>query len=821
MSARSETDALGGLRVVDLSRGFAGALVSQLFADHGAEVIHIEAPGGDALREEPAFHFWQRGKKSVLLDLGDARGREHAQRLARSADLFLETFRPGVAERLGLGYEELASENPQLLYASITGFGRQGPYAHWKGYEGVVMAKLGGMDHAAGMAPRPGPAFPAAPFASFSAAQTALQGILAALYVRERTGRGQRIDTSLVQGMTAHDPWDWFLRLVAERYPDAFKTAPPVSERGVPNQSFAFRLLVCLSRDGHWLQFSQTSPHLFRDFMTALGLDWMFQDPEWSSAPEFESEEKRERFWEQLLEAAGRLSLAEWQRTFEEEPNVWAEIYRSTRELLDHPQMRHNGHVIEVEDPRVGTTTQLAPMVGMAKTPGLVRAPAPEPDEHREEILAALEENPAPSRVRRGEPLPQRPLEGVTVLEFGLYYAAPFGPAILADLGARVIKIEPKSGEPMRRIMPFPDAGAVKSLQGKESVVIDAAHPRGRALIHQLARRADIAMVSYRAGVALKHGIDYATLSALNPDLIYLNAPGYGVDGPCGRKPAFAPTIGAGSGMGILQAGPSVPLGGDLTLTDIKQYSLRLGAAAQSPGNADGFSALCVGSALLLGLVARERTGIAQEMMTSMLATTAYALSADCIEYQGRPPARLPDPELHGFSALYRLYECAEGWLFLAAPQASEWGALCRALAAHADLAADVRFASEPGRRKQDAALAEALAGIFRRRPAADWERELVACDVGCAEVARGPISRATMDDAITRDAGFLREVEHPSFGRHRRMGPLAALSLTPGLALPACSFGQHTESVLRELGHESAAIEELEAEGVIVRAGD
>ena len=172
MSARSETDALGGLRVVDLSRGFAGALVSPLFADHGAEVIHIEAPGGDALREEPAFHFWQRGKKSVLLDLGDARGREHAQRLARSADLFLETFRPGVAERLGLGYEELASENPQLLYASITGFGRQGPYAHWKGYEGVVMAKLGGMDHAAGMAPRPGPAFPAAPVASFSAAQS-------------------------------------------------------------------------------------------------------------------------------------------------------------------------------------------------------------------------------------------------------------------------------------------------------------------------------------------------------------------------------------------------------------------------------------------------------------------------------------------------------------------------------------------------------------------------------------------------------------------------------------------------------------------------
>ncbi len=812
-------DALGGLRVIDLSQGISGALVTQLLADYGAEVVRIESPAGDLLRNQPGYYFWRRGLKSVDLDLSQERDRDAVRALASEADILLETFRPGVAERLGIGYDVLAETNPGLLYTSITGFGRTGPYTKVKGYEGLVMAKMGGMGHSGGLAGRLAPAFPTAPFASFGAAHTALQGILAALYVRERTGRGQRIDASLVQGLTAYDPWEWFLRLVAERYSDAFKSAPPNSKSGVPNQSFAFRLLVCLTRDGQWLQFSQTSPHLFRDFMQALGLDWMWEDPEWSSAPEFESESKRERFWEQMLEAAHRKTLAEWQACFEEYPNVWAEVYRTTRELLDHPQMRHNGHVIEVEDPRVGKTTQLAPMVRMSGTPGRVRAPAPEPGQHTAEVLAVLDAGRLRPSSPGDQPLPRQPLEGITILEFGLYYAAPFGTAILADLGARVIKIEPMTGEPMRHIMPFPDAGAVKSLQGKESVVVDLTRPEGREIVDKIAAKSDLVMMSYRAGIAEKHGVDYATLRKVNPDLIYLNAPGYGVDGPCGRKPAFAPTIGAGSGMGALQAGSAIPHGVDLSIDEIKKASLRLGLAAQSPGNADGFAALGVGTALLLGLVARERTGAAQEMLTSMLCTTAYALSEDCIEFEGRAPRPMPDLELCGLSALWRLYETKEGWIFLATPREREWQALCQALEPFAGLASDPRFASAESRRENDEALTGMLADVFRNRTAVEWEADLVAAEIGCVEVAEGSIPRATLEDAVTREAGFLAEVEHPSFGRHRRLAPLVALSLTPGEAKPACLFGEHTESVMRELGYSEAAIDELEADAVVVRA--
>jgi crotonobetainyl-CoA:carnitine CoA-transferase CaiB-like acyl-CoA transferase len=813
--------ALEGLRVLDLSWGLAGTLVTQLLADYGAEVIRVEPPQGDALRGQPGFYQWARGKHSAVLDLRQAADRERARALAERADVLVETFRPGVAAKLGLDHAQLAPANPGLIYASVTGFGRRGPYAQLKGYEGLVMARLGGFLQVRGMAPRPGPSFSSVPYASFSAAQTALQGILTALYVRERSGRGQRVDTSLVQGMAAHDPWDWFVRLICERYPQAYVPAPPHSERGVPNQSFAFRLLVAITRDGHWLQFSQTSPHLFREFMEALGLDWMFGDPEWASAPEFDDEDRRERFWEKMLEAVRARTLEEWQEIYRQRPNVWGERYYSTRGVLDHPQMRHNGHVMELDDPRVGRTVQLAPMVRMSGTPGRVCAPAPAHGEDRGALQRWLGEPPAPARAARapGRSPSGAPLEGVTVLELGLFYAAPYGPAVLADYGARVIKLEPLAGDPMRGILPFPEAGGVKVLQGKESVAVDVHRREGREIAQRIAAQADMVMMSYRAGVAEKLGLDYATLRRLNPRLVYLSAPGYGIDGPCGRKPAFAPTIGAGSGVGRLQAGPSIPDGPGLTLEQIKPASLRLGSGAQAPGNADGCAALGVATALLLGLVARERTGVAQEMLTSMLCTTAYAVSHDCIEYPGRPQARTADPGLHGLSALYRLYETAEGWVFLAAPKSSEWSALCAALAPWIDLSADPRFATPEQRHRHDAALIEQLAGVLRRRSAADWERDLCAADLGCAAVVTGPIARAVMDDAITREAGHLCEVEHPSFGRHRRLGPLAELSLTPARGRAACVLGEHTESVLRELGYDPAQIEALEAGGVIARA--
>ena len=812
------TDALAGLRVVDLSWGLAGALTTLVLGDYGAEVLRVEPPDGDVLRGEPAYPLWGRNKRSVALDLRLASARATARRLVERADIVVASFRPATATRLRLAYDDFADQHPGLVYASITGFGRHGRYANLKGYEGVVMAKMGGMGHVTGMAPRPGPAFPAVPYASYSAAHAALLGILAALYVRERTGRGQLVEASLAQALAAHDPWEWFLRVLCTKYPQAFTPVPPYSARGVPTQGFAFRLLVCLARDGRWLQFSQTSPHLFREFMEVLGLAWMFDDPRWKTAPDFETEEERERFWEILLEAARTRTVAEWDAVFRERPNVWAECFRTTREAMDHPQLRHNGQVIAVDDPHVGPTEQLAPFVVMSATPGRVRAPAPAPGEHTAATLDAVTSGTlVPPDARPAGALPRRPLDGVTVLELGLWYAAPYGPALLADLGARVIKIEPIAGEPMRYIMPVADAGAIKMLQGKESVAVALDAPEGRAIVQRIAERVDLVLVGYRGGVAERLGVDYATLSRANPRLVYLAAPGYGTDGPCARKPAYAPTIGVATGIGLFQAGPSIPSGPDLVMADVKTASIRLNWAAQAPANADGCSALGVATALLLGLVARERTGTGQAMLTSMLGTTLLAVSDDALAYAERPPRRVPDPMLHGFSALYRLYETADGWLFLAAPKAREW----EALAPLVGLADDARFATPAARASNDAVLAEALATVFRTQSAGEWERTLMAADVAGVEVAPGPMPRVVIEEPWFREAGFLTDVEHPTFGPHARLAPLVTLALTPGEVGPAPVLGQHTESVLRELGYDDAAVTALAARKVVRRASD
>ncbi len=257
----------------------------------------------------------------------------------------------------------------------------------------------------------------------------------------------------------------------------------------------------------------------------------------------------------------------------------------------------------------------------------------------------------------------------MTIVELGTFYAAPFGSTILTDYGARVIKIEQLDGDPMRSIMPFPEAGGIKVLQGKESVAVDMASDAGREIVYELVRRSDAVLQSFRAGVVDRLGYDDKTLLSLNPGLVYLNAPGYGVDGPYGHRPAYAPTIGAGTGLARRNTGDSVPERDDLTMDEVREYSLRLGTAALGVGHADGFSALGAGTALALGLLARKRGAPGQSMLTTMLNTVAHAISEDMIEYEGRAPAATADKDLYGLSARYRLYETAEGWVFLAAPQ--------------------------------------------------------------------------------------------------------------------------------------------------------
>lgn len=809
---------LDGLRVVDFSGTPAGANVGMLLADYGAEVVLVEPPGGTSLRLAPAFAVWARGKKSVEIDLRTCSGRAEARRLVDGSDVVVETWRPGVAERLALGYEDVQAANPGLIYTSITGFGRSGPFADVKGYEGLVMAKLGYYTAFSAGALRPGPAFVAVPFATWSAAQLAVAGTLAALVERDSSGAGQRVDATLAQGIAAHDLSNWFLHIIRQRYPGAYEAAPVFDDDGVPTGGLMFMVLAALSKDGRWMQFSQIRPHLFKAFIEAAGLGWMYDDPDWCSLPHFEEATRRSEFWDRLLVAVREKTLDEWRDVFRASPDVWAETYRRGSDLLDHPQFAHLHGGIELEDPERGVVRQPAPLVSFSTGSPRITMPAPRLNEHR-----GLIESPARSDGARDEgpePSPQltSPLAGVTILEMGTFYAGPFGGSMLADLGARVIKVEPIDGEPFRSIQAFPEVGAIKVLQGKESIAIDLTNSRGQEIVHRIAAAADVVLQSYRAGVAQRLRIDSDALRAVNERLVYLYASGYGPDGPYASHPAFAPTIGAATGLGRRAVGDSFPERADLCMAEIRDRSRQLLVFNNNVyGHVDGFSALTAATAMLLGLVARQRHGASPTLLTTMLMAAAHALSDTVVEWDGMPPGQTPDGELYGLHACYRLYQSSDGWVFLAAESQREWDALGTALESDCPaLVGDAQFASRELRLEHDAELSQLLECVFAQRPGTEWEKALTAADVGCVVVETRAVEDVLQSEEFGRASGLLVDVVHPLLDEHVRLAPLVSLSRSSVVPGAGCLLGQHTDAVLAEVGYSDDDIAKLRADGVV-----
>jgi len=818
----SSSAPLEGLVVVDFSTTTPGVQATQLLADFGAEVIGIEPPGGHPLRRLASFPFLARGRRSIELDFSDGEDLEVARSLARSADVVVETFRPGVADRLGFGYDELAASNPRLVFGSVTGFGSNGPYASLQGYEGIVMAKFGVFSALSEMTARPGPSFPSAPYASYPASQLLAQGLLAALLEREQSGRGQRVETTLAQGLSVHDTFGWFTRLLGSRYGGGFNQVPLAID-GIPTGGLSFRLLIALTKDGKWVQFSQTAPRLFRAMMKVFDLDWMFDDPRFASAPDFDDVAARVEFWEVLLGAVRSKTAAEWSAVFDQNPDVWAEVFAKGPDVLNHPQLLWNRQVETIEDLDVGPVRQPGRLVQLEGIPLEQVRSAPRLDDDGPALRERAEQLGAPSSAQTigpeaGADASRRPvLDRVTILELSTYYAAPFGATLLAEYGARVIKIEQLDGDPMRNMMPFPEIAGIKAVQGKESLAVDIATDEGREIVYELAREADVVLQGFRAGVAKRLQVDAESLRAVNPNLVYLNAPGYGTGGPYGGRPAYAPTIGAAAGLAWRNVGAMIPEGPDLTLDEVKRSAIPMALAVMGGGNCDGFASVSVASAMMLGLLARKRGLGGQSMLTTMIGSATHALSDGIVTFGGAPAPPTADLELHGFGATYRLYEAADGWVFLAAPSDREFAALAIALDPTGELPADRRFSTEVGRDENEGELTAALSEIFRERAASRWESELRAVDVACVEVAPGPIEANFLDEgSIGQECGFSTEAFHSMLDTHSRLVAHVAMSRSASVTGGGCLVGQHTEDIMAELGYGDVRIAELRGSGVL-----
>jgi crotonobetainyl-CoA:carnitine CoA-transferase CaiB-like acyl-CoA transferase len=777
-----------------------------ILADNGARVLKVEPPSGDRLRTQnpSGFLVWNRGKESVVADLHSADGRDEVHRLIAAADVVIEGFSPGTAKDWGLAYGDVAAQNPGLVYCTIRGFGTHGPYAHLKAYEGVVAAKAGLFTRGR-FAYRPGPIFVNSPVANHGTAHMATAGILSALLSRESSGRGQEVEASLWQGLT---PIDYFGLITYQNNVRAGRSTVKVAPQTAAGVAASRFSPSGCSSDGRWFIACTMLPHQGQGLVRALDLAHLLDDPRFRKVPFFDSVEDADDYDSLIWERFRSMTAAEVTARMMAEPDVAFEMARTSEDALDHPQVVHNGEGITLTDPRVGPVQEVGPVAHFSSTPARIVRSAP-----------ALGDNDGPTtgpQTQRSEgPWPTHPLSGVTIVEFGYFYAMPYGVTMAAALGARVIKLEDGQGDPMRRSFGEMETGSAKVTEGKESISLDMKSKEGREIVHRIIAGADAFVLGFRPGVAERLGVDYDTLRAINPKLVYVHAGGYGPDGPYAQRPMYAQTAAALAGSYYRYASYwlAPELSESMDVTEIRAIlEPRLHALADGDANA----ALGVFSAIVLGIYGQRRRGIGQFVAESMINGNLWCLSDDVCRYEGKPPALQSDPDFRGLSATYRLYEAQDGWIFLAATTEREWDALLK-VTDNAQLGEDPRFADASARAAHDEALTEALAETLASRPASEWELALSAAGVGCAKVFEGSTSEFAATTRELLDAGLTFEVEDPTFGPVVRHGLPVKLSKTPGRVAPGCRRGQHNDVILRELGYTGEEIAAFKSSAVVI----
>ena len=797
-----------GITVLDFTCGRAGGVATMVMSDFGAEVIKVGPPGGEKFRRSPGSIQWNRGKKSIVLDLKTQDGRDSARELAQLSDVVVESFRPGVTRRLGIDYDTLRAGHTELVYATLTSFGPQGPYANYKGYDAVVAAKSGRMMMFAGQNPREGPNYVVVQGVCHAAATALIRGITAALYVREKTGLGQRVETSMLKAVTTYDHVSWIHGQMVETQPD---TSPPGASVGTgrPNPT---GYLPARTKDGHWIQLGNVVERLFRSMVHWLDMDFIYEDPRFKTAP-FLDQESVAALERIMLEKVQEKTLQEWMTIFlGEAGDVAAEPYFTSEQALDHPQIVHNGNVQDVDVPGLGITRQLGPMVNMRRTPASTQGPAPAPGQHTAEVLARLQGDARNHPNGANNPMPKHPLEGITLLDLGTVINGPLGCALVAELGARVIRIEAPGGDWGRQGMAMT---VHRTMAGSEGICLDLKTPEGQEIMGKLAAKADLLLHSMRPGAPERTGIGYEQLSKINPNLVYLYAGGYGSTGPYSHRPSMAPIAGAVSGGGAAQMGRDAfpPPDQSMSIDDIAAVARQLKRA--NDGTADHNTAMVNAVGLVLGLYARERTGKAQYVESTMIAANAYANVDDFYWHEGKQPRALPDSDGYGMHALYRLYRAKSGWVFLACPFEDEWEALCRTID-RTDILDDLRFATLEMREEHDDALADELARVFAGEDPLYWEQLLTAADVACVKAEDRGMYFFFNEDPHVRENGLLTQVEAPRYGEFWRYSPVVDFSDSSGRAGPGPLKGQHTRPLLRELGYTDEQIHELKQRKVV-----
>jgi crotonobetainyl-CoA:carnitine CoA-transferase CaiB-like acyl-CoA transferase len=631
--------------------------------------------------------------------------------------------------------------------------------------------------------PRPGPIFTHTPWPSLCAAYLATMGINAALLSRERDGRGQHVETSLLQAALALTTGKW-------QKSENFRAT------GYPTWIYDERASkgFFLCSDGRWIETWVPNPRFILSSAAGDTLELRrklasTRDDDARIPPDPENLIVLAHYWPTMKEAIARFPSSDWVRVAAE-AGVPLQLVRTPEEALADPALLAEGALVDVEHPEHGRLRQIGVLYGMSATPGAVQGPVPLVGQHNDEVrteLAGSEGSPPMGPAASTGP-GRPPLDGVTVLDLGFAVAGPFGTQALSDLGANVIKIN-ATRDPWWHATHI----AYACNRGKRSICIDLKKPEGLAVFHRLVAGADVVHSNMRREALVRLGCDEASLRPHNPTMIYCHTRGFD-QGPRSDAPGNDQT-------GASLAGVTWEDGGGYD-GGRPFWSL---TSMGDTGN--GYlSAIAV----IQALYHRARTGEGQNVDTSILNAALLSASAASVAADGNP---LPRPHLDklqlGLTALYRLYATADGWICLAVTDEPQWQSLVAAIP-DLGLGDDERFSDPRRRQTNDGALWDLLEGAFKNKTASEWFELLDAAGVPC-EIANPTFGREVFADPVMRQLGLIVEHQHPKLGRFEQFGNTIDFSVTPGVVQgPPPIIGQHTREILGQHGFDTEQIEDL-----------
>ena len=808
---------MDGLVVLDISDNFAGAYCTGLMAGLGADVIKVEPPEGDPLRRSrpffaavPApessglFHYLNAGKKSVTIDQETTMGARRFRQLGKLADVVVESFRPGVRERLGLGYEELARENPRLILTSITDFGQDGPYRDFLGGELVTYA-LSGLMYLTGEPDREPLRLPEG-LSSSIVGCNAFTGTLAAVYVARETGMGQHVDVSSVETLAS-----CHLRTVS-----TYTHTGEVMKR-MGNWSSDYGLIPC--RDGYLGINGISTGAAWERFCGFIGRLDLLEDPR------FRDEGSRNAHGDELLAI-----LTEWAIGQEKEATFHAAqraglafaYARELDEVTRDEHLRERAFFVSVDHPVAGRLTYPGGPFRSEEHPWR-QGRAPLLGEHDGEVQARFSTvQAAEMRVPLGRQHQRSlqqgrlPLEGVRVLDLGIAWAGTQCTKLLADLGAETIHIEspvrPDTRGPTRPtansgIYPENTPGSRpwnhnglfnERHRNKLSLCLDLRSSQGQELLEELVAVSDVLVENYSRRTVEKLGLFYERFRRINPSVIMISMPGFGHSGSLASYTSWGHTLEELSGASAITG-----YDGGAPQVSWIFYS-------------DPTSGIIAAGAAMAALQHLRSTGHGAHIELAQLEATIRLIGHAFLNYQasGHIPERVGN--IHPWAAPAGVYRCAgnDNWLALEVLSDQEFQSLCAVIGKHT-LAEDSRFADGASRYKNRDALDRVIAEWTKSRNSQEAMPLLQGAGVRAGAVLSAP---ELLADPHLAARGFFQTISHPEAGRYPVPGMHFKLSGTPGaIRTPAPVLGQHNRLILKEiLGRDEGEVAVLERDRVV-----